>query len=125
MVRPNHRNRRDYVYDRDGERCVYCGSAQRGPTWYDRQSRRLTLDHLVPTSQGGRRLRSNLVTCCDHCNNRSNMDIVAWLTLLEPETKEHGARAVRLVIQAMLSDVLDPSGEELLQRIQDTFSYVR
>jgi len=53
------------------------------------------------------------------------MDIVAWLTLLKPETKEHGARAVRLVIQAMLSDVLDPSGEELLQRIQDTFSYVR
>jgi len=114
------------VYDRDGERCVYCGSAQRGPTWYDKRPRRLTLDHIVPASQGGTNLRSNLVTCCNHCNeNRSSMDIVAWLTHLEPETKDHGSRAVKLVIQALVSDVRDPSGEDTLERVMATFSYLQ
>lgn len=127
MGRPNDkRSRRDFVYDRDGERCVYCGTAQRGPTWQDKRPRRLTLDHVIPASRGGTNLRSNLVTCCDYCNEtRRDMDIVEWLALLNPRESTFGERAVKLVTQAMKSDVLEPSGDELLKRILTTFSYVQ
>lgn len=47
------------VFDRDGRRCVYCGSRDN-----------LTLDHVVPYSLGGDESMDNLVTCCRSCNSR-------------------------------------------------------
>ncbi|MEN2992147.1 MAG: HNH endonuclease [Bacteroidia bacterium] len=47
------------VFRRDGFRCVYCGSSQA-----------LTLDHVVPRSQGGDDSWENLVTACESCNRR-------------------------------------------------------
>lgn len=48
---------RTNIYKRDGFRCVYCGS-----------SRHLTVDHVVPKSQGGKDVWENLVTACQRCN---------------------------------------------------------
>lgn len=122
----NRRSRRDFVFDRDGDRCVYCDVNQRGPTFLDKVPIRLTLDHLIPTSKGGRTVRSNLVTCCNRCNTtRGDMDIVEWLALLNPRESIFGERAVKMVIQAMKSDVRETWEDDVLKRIQATFSYVR
>ncbi len=48
-------NRRN-IYARDGNRCQYCG--KRMPTT------ELSLDHVVPKSQGGRSTWENIVCCC-------------------------------------------------------------
>jgi len=54
-------NRRN-IYARDGNRCQYCGKKM--PTT------ELSLDHVVPKSQGGRSTWENIVCCCVKCNVR-------------------------------------------------------
>lgn len=54
-------NRRN-LYARDHNRCQYCGS--RFP------SSELSLDHVVPRSQGGHADWTNIVCCCVKCNVR-------------------------------------------------------
>lgn len=49
---------REAVYDRDGNRCVKCGT-----------TKKLTLDHIVPRSKGGSNKPDNLQTMCRPCNN--------------------------------------------------------
>lgn len=49
--------KRQQVYDRDGNACVYCGSSDD-----------LTLDHDIPQSMGGSDEVDNLVTACRPCN---------------------------------------------------------
>ena len=48
---------RFFVYDRDGHRCVKCGSP------YD-----LEVDHIFPVSKGGKSTPDNLQTLCHRCN---------------------------------------------------------
>jgi 5-methylcytosine-specific restriction endonuclease McrA len=52
-------NRRN-IYARDGNKCQYCG--KRMPTT------ELSLDHVVPKSQGGKSTWENIVCCCVRCN---------------------------------------------------------
>lgn len=47
------------VHRRDGHRCQYCGKRDR-----------LTIDHVVPKSRGGRDTWENLVSACVPCNNK-------------------------------------------------------
>lgn len=53
---------RENVYARDDHRCQYCNERF--------SSRRLTYDHVVPKSAGGRRTWTNIVTACLDCNQR-------------------------------------------------------
>lgn len=57
-VKLNRRN----IFARDRNLCQYCGS--RFP------SSELSLDHVVPRSQGGTNTWENLVCCCVACNSR-------------------------------------------------------
>lgn len=50
---------RQNIFRRDGYRCAYCGS-----------SYNLTIDHVIPRSQGGTDTWENLVTACEPCNRR-------------------------------------------------------
>ncbi|MDB5173614.1 MAG: endonuclease [Phycisphaerales bacterium] len=52
-------NRRN-IYARDGSKCQYCGKKM--PTTD------LSLDHVVPKSQGGKSTWDNIVCCCIKCN---------------------------------------------------------
>jgi 5-methylcytosine-specific restriction endonuclease McrA len=52
-------NRRN-IYARDGNRCQYCGKKM--------PSTELSLDHVVPRSQGGKSSWENIVCCCVRCN---------------------------------------------------------
>ena len=47
---------------RDRNTCQFCGHVL--------SSSELTLDHVVPRSQGGKSAWENLVACCHPCNNR-------------------------------------------------------
>lgn len=50
---------RKNVLRRDGFRCQYCGARDR-----------LTIDHVMPRSRGGKDTWENLVTACTACNSR-------------------------------------------------------
>lgn len=54
-------NRRN-IYARDGNRCQYCGRKF--------STTELSLDHVVPRSQGGRTTWENIVCACVKCNIR-------------------------------------------------------
>ncbi len=66
---------RELVWQRDGWRCRYCGTTVVAPEKPkgDRHPRFLansaTLDHIVPSSAGGRRSMDNCVTACWSCNH--------------------------------------------------------
>jgi len=51
------------LYLRDGFRCLYCCR-----DLHDADPRDITLDHLVPKTDGGSNEPSNLVTACRACN---------------------------------------------------------
>jgi 5-methylcytosine-specific restriction endonuclease McrA len=57
-VKLNRRN----LFARDQNRCQYCG--RRYPT------SELSLDHVIPRSQGGSNAWDNIVCACVHCNVR-------------------------------------------------------
>lgn len=63
VIRMVYRNRVPYskknVMVRDGHQCMYCGS----------KAKRLTIDHVVPASKGGKTTFDNCVTACYPCNN--------------------------------------------------------
>ncbi len=50
------------VYSRDRNTCQYCGRRLGRPE--------LTLDHVIPRSQGGRSSWENIVCSCQDCNRR-------------------------------------------------------
>jgi 5-methylcytosine-specific restriction endonuclease McrA len=54
------------VIERDEGRCRFCGS-QCSDDW---PMDRLTIDHLLPTSRGGKNELENLVVACWQCNHR-------------------------------------------------------
>lgn len=45
---------------RDGFKCAYCG----------RERQRLTIDHIIPKSKGGKANFENCVSSCKPCNNK-------------------------------------------------------
>lgn len=50
---------RQNIFKRDNGGCVYCDTR-----------RNLTLDHVMPSSRGGRSSWENLVTACKECNSK-------------------------------------------------------
>jgi len=58
--RPQMRLTRREVFVRDRYTCQYCG----------KQTRDLTIDHVVPRHRGGRHTWDNLASACRHCNHR-------------------------------------------------------
>jgi 5-methylcytosine-specific restriction endonuclease McrA len=62
MPRQNRAVSRRSILLRDRYTCQYCGEVF--------ESKRLTLDHVIPRSRGGANSWENLVACCLACNNR-------------------------------------------------------
>ncbi len=58
--RPRMRLSRREVFTRDRYTCQYCG----------KQTKDLTLDHVLPRHRGGRHDWENLVSACKTCNHR-------------------------------------------------------
>jgi endonuclease I len=50
--------------------CIYCGT----------DGHKLTMDHWMPVSLGGKTEVGNLIPCCKSCNSRkSNMHPIEWM----------------------------------------------
>lgn len=56
----------DMVKLRDGYRCQHCGESF--------PATKLTADHVVPESKGGKKTFSNIVAACGPCNSRRGND---------------------------------------------------
>jgi hypothetical protein len=54
-----HRRMQRFIFDRDGNACVLCGSR-----------RDLHLDHIIPYVRGGMFIEGNIQTLCGSCNSR-------------------------------------------------------
>lgn len=65
LVRYVYKNKvpftRKNVYVRDRHTCQYCGRKER-----------LSIDHVIPTSRGGKNNFENCVTCCVPCNTKKD-----------------------------------------------------
>lgn len=63
VIRMVYKNRVPYskknVMIRDDHKCMYCGS----------KSKKLTIDHVIPVSRGGKTNFDNCVAACRPCNN--------------------------------------------------------
>jgi 5-methylcytosine-specific restriction endonuclease McrA len=72
---------RQNIFLRDAHTCQYCQKIF--------PEKRLTVDHVVPMSRGGRHEWTNVVTACSRCNNRKGAKSVdaAGLRLLAPPVK--------------------------------------
>jgi len=64
LIRALYRNRVPFskknILVRDGFKCAYCGNGKE----------RLTIDHIIPKSRGGRTTFENCVSSCKSCNNK-------------------------------------------------------
>lgn len=58
-------NVKQYVWRRDGGRCVECGSNER-----------LEYDHIIPVSKGGSNTERNVQLLCEHCNRMKHAKIM-------------------------------------------------
>jgi len=58
--RPERKLTRLEVFNRDQYTCQYCG----------KETRQLTLDHVIPRYQGGKHVWENVVSACIPCNRR-------------------------------------------------------
>jgi 5-methylcytosine-specific restriction endonuclease McrA len=76
-VHPVAKLTRKELFMRDNYTCQYCG----------KQSRELTIDHVVPRHRGGPHRWENLVSACKSCNHRKggrNPDEARMTLLSEP-----------------------------------------
>jgi 5-methylcytosine-specific restriction endonuclease McrA len=93
---------RKNILVRDGFRCAYCGE----------KSQKLTIDHIIPRSRGGRDSFENCVAACRSCNRRkggrmpseANMHLI--LKPYQPTISEFlRMRLKRLGINDLLRDI--------------------
>lgn len=72
----NSETLREFIFKRDGYRCVYCGRIG------------TTLDHIIPKHLGGRSNTSNLACSCRRCNViKSDLHLEEFLLSYEPNNE--------------------------------------
>ena len=68
--------KREDVFRRDGNRCVYCGD--------EFPVEALTVDHVQPKARGGDNSAGNVVTACGGCNTRKGHRRLGDFLLADP-----------------------------------------
>ena len=75
------KEKRQAIYFRDQRKCWYCGMSEsaieKDNVKRDCDWNSLSLDHIVPDSQGGSNLANNLITCCKRCNSKRGTKTIA------------------------------------------------
>ena len=90
QVKFNRRN----IFARDRNRCQYCG--KRFPTT------ELSLDHVVPKSQGGHTVWENIVCACTECNARKGgrTPVQARMTLIRKPERPKRSPVIRVKLSS-------------------------
>lgn len=93
---PHVKLTRREIFIRDNYTCQYCG----------RQTRELTIDHVIPRSRGGPHTWDNLVSACRSCNHRKGGKLLAESRLtLKKEPAEPRAGLYYTIERRIDSDV--------------------
>ena len=106
LIRTIYRSRvpftRKNILLRDGFQCAYCGVRQY----------RLTIDHIIPKSRGGKDTFENCVACCRKCNNRKGSQtpreagMSLHVTPCQPTISEFlRLKAVKMGIHGLLKEL--------------------
>jgi len=80
------------IYLRDGLSCAYCGASVE-------QGAQLSLDHIIPHSEGGSNKETNLVTCCSRCNSSRGARSVEAFAAAVAGYINHGVTAEQILEQ--------------------------
>ena len=100
------------IYLRDGLACVWCGEGIE-------DGAKLTLDHILPHSRGGKNGATNLVTACHRCNSARGARTLAAFADAAASYLDHDVQASTIVarIQIMRRRPLDvPAAKALMSR---------
>jgi len=62
---------RQAIYNRDNWTCYICGE--------EFSEGKLSIDHVVPTSRGGKNSWENMITCCKNCNYKKGDKLLSEL----------------------------------------------
>jgi HNH endonuclease len=91
----------DELFRRDQHICAYCGG--------EFQEHKLTRDHIIPFSRGGRDLWMNVVTACRWCNQKKGNHTLeqARLQLLYVPYVPNRAEYLILTNRRILADQMD------------------
>lgn len=82
---------RDFVFNRDGYICRYCGS----------KNKPFHLDHVYPVAKGGETSIDNLVTSCSRCNSKKHASVGIWpkpIGYFDEKEKPKGISIMSLVL---------------------------
>jgi hypothetical protein len=72
---------RENVFRRDDYECVYCGNSERS---------KLTIDHVIPQSKGGKNVWDNVVTACRSCNlQKADLSLKDFGKEIDKPTRPH------------------------------------
>lgn len=67
------------LMNRQNKLCAYCKNPM---NWDDNSKRRITIDHVIPLSRGGKNCISNMKAACSSCNsekgNRSEKEFMKF-----------------------------------------------
>lgn len=89
---------RSNVLWRDQNTCQYCGKIY--------ESEKLTLDHVVPKSRGGKNIWKNLVTACKKCNQKkANQTLKESGMRLIKKPVEPRANILRTISKSQISPI--------------------
>jgi 5-methylcytosine-specific restriction endonuclease McrA len=69
-LKQNDPIRRSSLFHEQDGLCFYCTEPMQLIRHRPRRSREVTLEHLIPFAEGGRRGFPNEVAACNECNNR-------------------------------------------------------
>lgn len=85
------------ILQRDEWQCAYC--------WRGLTIETATVDHLVPSSRGGKTSPRNLIAACGECNNRRrNRTVRAFLAA---ESERRGVANVARAVDALVGAITD------------------
>lgn len=103
---PYHTRRRlskNGLLARDNYKCGYCGH------------KATTIDHIIPTSRGGKHEWENVVACCSACNTKKADKLLSelgWTLKVTPYTP----KGIRWVIVGVAK--VDPSWEPYISSVE-------
>lgn len=77
------------LFARDNNKCIYCGRVY--------SDIKLSRDHIIPVSKGGRNVWQNVATCCKVCNHAKgdeSLKKLGWEMLYKPYVPVHSERLI-------------------------------
>jgi len=91
------------VMIRDGMKCTYCGA----------DNVRLTIDHIVPKSKGGKSTFENTVAACKPCNNKKGSNLCSEIRMY-PKVNAHSPTISEFLMIKMKTLGIDKIIEDLV-----------